>query len=102
MRIKPILTVRDGKATAVERLRTTIRAVERMLELMVREVGDAPAHVSVVHADALEAAQELRDKVSRRVRCAELHLAEFTPVMGAQTGPGVLGLGFYAGDDAVL
>ena len=99
LRIRPILTVKDGKAVAVERPRTKNRAVDRMLELAVAELGDAPAHVAVVHAAAPEAAAELRDEVSRRLRCTELHLAEFTPVMGAHTGPGVLGLAFYAGDD---
>jgi DegV family protein with EDD domain len=99
LRIKPILAVTDGKAEAIEKPRTTNRAVERMLELAVAELGDAPAHVAVVHAEALQAAQKLRDQVSRRLRCAELYLAEFTPVMGAHTGPGVLGLAFYPGDD---
>jgi fatty acid-binding protein DegV len=33
--------------------------------------------------------------VNRRFECAEIHVVEFTPVMGAHTGPGVLGVAFH-------
>lgn len=98
LRLKPILQVTEGRVEVVERPRTRSRAIERMLELMVREVGDAPAHLCVMHADALEAAEELRARVSTRLDCVESYLTEFTPAVGTHTGPG-LGLAFYAGQD---
>jgi len=40
----------------------------------------------------------LREQISSQFDCAELFITEFTPVMGAHTGPGVIGVAFYSGD----
>jgi fatty acid-binding protein DegV len=55
-------------------------------------------HASAFHADALADAEWLRDRLLERISCVEFYLTEFTPVMGAHTGPDVVGLAFYAGD----
>ncbi|MDP3064188.1 MAG: hypothetical protein Q8O40_15690 [Chloroflexota bacterium] len=36
--------------------------------------------------------------MASQFNCAELLLSEFTPVMGAHIGPGLLGLAFYKED----
>jgi fatty acid-binding protein DegV len=63
---------------------------------MAERVGDLPVHVLVHHAGVPEEGEELRAKVAAKFNCAELYLTEFTPVMGVHTGPGLLGLSFYA------
>ncbi len=53
-------------------------------------------HLCVLHAAAVETAQELARALNADGCCAEPPvLAEFTPVMGAITGPGLLGVAFY-------
>jgi fatty acid-binding protein DegV len=64
-------------------------------------LGGRPAHVAVVHADASQEAEALARTLAERCHCLELLLAEFTPVMGASTGPGLLGVVFYPVDHAV-
>jgi len=49
---------------------------------------------AVFHADALQEAQELLEAIRTRFECVESFLAEFTPVMGAHTGPGIIGIGY--------
>ncbi|MCK4331347.1 MAG: DegV family protein, partial [Dehalococcoidia bacterium] len=71
-------------------------AVERMLEIMAQRMGDSKVHVMVHHADELEEAEKLAAEIDSRFNCAELHLTEFTPVMGVHTGPGLLAIAFYA------
>jgi fatty acid-binding protein DegV len=48
-----------------------------------------------MHAGASEEAEKLRQQVAARFDCIELYLTEFTPVMGAHAGPGLLGIAFY-------
>lgn len=99
LKIKPILTVKDGEAHPVTNPRTTLGAMKRMLELMGQKiVKEQPLHVAVMHADALDRAIALRDEISSQFDCAELFITEFTPVMGAHTGPGLIGIAFYSGD----
>jgi len=41
-------------------------------------------------------AEELRQRVAQQFNCQELLVTEFTPVMGAHAGPGLLGIAFFA------
>lgn len=96
LKISPIIYLEDGKADVFAKPRTKARAVRRMLELMGERVGSRPVHAAVMHADALDEANRLRDEVASRFNCVELYVTEFTPVMGAHTGPGLLGVAFWA------
>jgi DegV family protein with EDD domain len=92
LKIKPILTL-ESEMTPVERVRTSKRAFERMVDYArQREASGAGAWV-VQHIQAPDQAAALAD------RCREIfgHDAVFTseigPVLGAHTGPGLLGVG---------
>jgi DegV family protein with EDD domain len=92
LKIKPILTL-ESEMTPVERVRTSKRAFERMVDYArQRETSGMNAWV-VQHIQAREQADALCD------RCREVfgHDAVFTseigPVLGAHTGPGLLGVG---------
>jgi fatty acid-binding protein DegV len=52
-------------------------------------------HAGIAHADVQGEAEELRHSVTERFDPAELLLAEFTPVVGAHVGPGLIGIAFY-------
>ena len=64
---------------------------------MAERVGDCSVHAMVHHADELEEGEKLMAEVGSRFKCTELYLTEFTPGMGVHTGPGLLGIAFYAG-----
>ena len=97
LQIKPIFTVNDGVARPVTNARTMPGAMKRILQLMEGKVANRPPlHVAVMHADALDRAKEMEAEISRRFNCVELFITEFTPVMGVHTGPGVIGVSFYA------
>jgi DegV family protein with EDD domain len=96
LKIKPIVYVADGEVAAFAKPRTKSRAVQLVLEEMARRTSNRPLHVAILHADALDEAEEMRQKVEKRFDCVELYITEFTPVMGAHAGSGVLGVAFYA------
>ena len=99
LKIKPIFTVNGGEAHPVTNVRTNPGAMKRILKIMGQKiVKGQPLHVAVMHADALDRAIVLRNQISSRFDCAELFITEFTPVMGAHTGPGVIGVAFYSGE----
>ena len=99
LKIKPIITITEGEAHPVTNPRTTAGAIKRILKIMEQKVAKGQLlHVVVMHADALDRAKELMGEISSRFDCAELFITEFTPVMGAHTGPGVIGIAFYTED----
>ena len=96
--IKPILQISNGQVTPVERVRTKPRAMNRLLQIMKEKAGQKPVHVNLMHAGIPNEAEEFRDRISEKFDCAELYITEFSPVMGAHTGPGLIGFAFYSDD----
>lgn len=95
LQIKPVLCLTQGTVNVFARPRTQAKAIQAMLDHMAEQVDGQRVHVAVLHADVPEEAKALRQKVAQRFDCAELYVTELTPVMGAHTGPGVLGLVYY-------
>ena len=95
LKIRPLLELSHGEVRNVTRPRTTARATKRMLELMRQRVGSDAVHATVMHADAEAEAVRLRQRVDSEFECRDLSLSEFSPVMGAHTGPGLLGIAFW-------
>ena len=96
LRIKPVFELSQGEVRNVARPRTGRRAAERLVELMRRRVGSGRLHATVMHADVEEAAEALQQRIGAEFPCDELYVSEFSPVMGAHTGPGLLGVAFWS------
>jgi DegV family protein with EDD domain len=92
--IKPIISIKKGKAKLVKITRTSISGVNHMLEMMREKVGNKPVSVIVQHANAMEEAEHMKERVENEFLCSEIYLTEFSPVMGYATGPGTLVLSF--------
>src|SRR2546427_11895985 len=96
LQVKPVLCIRDGLVTPLERVRTFDRALHRIVEL-TREVDRGHGICVIVgHADA-EADAE---RVARELEpvAETLMIQPLGPVVGAHAGPGVGGVGCYAAD----
>ena len=96
LQFKPVLSVENGAVDPLERPRTQAKAVRRILEIMATRVSERPVHAAVVHADALDKAERLRQEVASLFDCWELYLTDLTPVMGTHGGPGVLGMAWWS------
>jgi len=93
LQVKPVLCIRDGLVTPLERVRTFDRALNRIVELS-REVDTGKGLCVIVgHGDA-EADAE---RVARELEpvAETLLIQPLGPVVGAHAGPGVVGVGVY-------
>jgi DegV family protein with EDD domain len=92
LRIKPILTV-ESEITPVERVRTSRRAFERMVDLL-RERAAAGADAWMVqHIQAPDEAAELAERGTEVFGVPPRVISEIGPVIGTHVGPGLLGVG---------
>lgn len=96
LNIKPVFHLYDGQARLYAQARSRGRAVQTMVEAIPKTVERGDLHIAILHADALGEAQELKAQISARFHPIEIYVAEFSPVMGSHTGPGLLGISFYA------
>jgi DegV family protein with EDD domain len=91
--VKPLLHVSQGRIVPLEKVRTTARAAQRMVELAVRAAGDGPADLAVHHLGATDRAEELAERLRERLpRVARLLVSEVGAVIGAHAGTGLLGI----------
>jgi DegV family protein with EDD domain len=99
LKMKPVFSVNGGEAHTLALPRSTESAINNILRLMGRKIIKGKlVHVAVMHADAPEQSQVLKDRIFLRFNCVEIFTTEFTPVMGVHTGPGVVGVAFYSED----
>ena len=93
LQVKPLLEMSSGEIRTIGRPRTRRRATRRLIEATAaRTEYERPIHLSVIHADAEDDANELLRELRNELNCAEAFVSEFSPVMGAHTGPGLLGV----------
>jgi DegV family protein with EDD domain len=92
LKIKPILTL-DGEITPIERVRTSRRALERMVEYMHSRAADGADAWVVQHIRAPDVAERLIERGREIYGCEPAFVSEVGPVIGAHVGPGLVGVG---------
>ncbi|MFD7106843.1 DegV family protein [Streptomyces celluloflavus] len=90
--VKPILQLADGRIELLEKVRTASKAIARLEELAAERAGVGEVDIAVHHLAAAERADALAERLRERVPgLRELHVSEVGAVIGAHTGPGLLG-----------
>jgi len=92
LKIKPILTV-EAEITPVERVRTSRRAFERMVDYMRSRHEDGADGWVVQHIQAPDRADELVARGREIFGSEPVFIGEIGPVIGTHVGPGLLGVG---------
>jgi len=93
LQVKPVLCIRDGLVTPLERVRTFERALNRVVEL-TRDVDRGHGVCVIVgHADAEGDAEKIGRELDSVAET--LMIQPLGPVVGAHAGPGVVGVGCY-------
>lgn len=92
LKIKPILSL-EYEITPVERVRTSGRAFERMVEYLHERQRDGADAWVVQHIQAAEQADRLVARGREIYGCEPIFVSEVGPVIGTYTGPGLLGVG---------
>lgn len=88
LKIKPLLKMYDGNASS-ERIRTTKRAIQRLIRLL--HDASPLEKVALLHTDAPDKADALRQQVQHLLPKGDIPTVNITPVIGAHIGPGAVG-----------
>ncbi|WP_328427695.1 DegV family protein [Streptomyces sp. NBC_00443] len=91
--VKPLLQLEGGRIGPLEKVRTASKAIARLEEIAADRAGSARVDIAVHHLTAPDRASALADRLRARVPgLADLHVSEVGAVIGAHTGPGLLGV----------
>jgi fatty acid kinase fatty acid binding subunit len=90
--VKPILQLVEGQIVGLEKVRTSTKALARLVELTVRAAGRESVDLAVHHVSAPDRAAAVAAQLAEQLpRLKETYVAELGPVVGAHLGPGVVG-----------
>ena len=97
LHILPVLTIDDeGCVAPIARVRGAHMATARIVDMVLPVLQDCHrVHIAIMHAGVPEKADEMERLVREKIDPYEIIRTDFTPVMGAHTGPGVIGLAYY-------
>lgn len=97
LNIKPIIGVEKVRGTYVQQgqARTFTGAVKGLVDIIAKQYAPGSAlRTQVLHSANPEGANILRDEVDRRFKCSWLPLGPMSLVLGAHTGPSMVGVAF--------
>lgn len=96
LKIRPILTVTDGKVAAKESVRTHKRVVQRMVELLeeVLPSGGKFRRLGVIHGMVYDEAKALETQLREKYNPDTLFVNSASPAVGTHVGPGCLGVAY--------
>lgn len=94
LQIKPILHIKDGRLLPFEKVRTTSKAIARLVDLAVQSVSESvkPVSIGIQHAGNREKAQDLAQQLGNKLPGTPIMISELGAVLSAHVGPGALGV----------
>jgi DegV family protein with EDD domain len=97
MKVKPIISINkeNGLVENVGRARGKLKVMLKIVE-MVKESIDSnkPVNIMVHYSDSRDDGEKLKQTAVSTLRCADVFLTPYTPVMASQCGP-VMAISYY-------
>ena len=97
LRVKPLLSLRDGEVHPEERVRTKAMAMERLYQIATSYHN--VQEVALGYSTNPQDAHDLKVRLAAALPQANILVTRVGPVIGAHAGPGVLGLGLLEGEE---
>lgn len=95
LKIKPILELTiEGTIELKEKKRTKSKAIDHLISLYQEKVKDTPHTMFLLYSDNHAEVAEYEAVFPLDAMRKERYLSPLTPVVGAHTGPGVIGIGW--------
>lgn len=95
LKIKPLLHVLpEGTLVPLEKIRTTSKARERLLELLIEDIKDKKVDIFIAYTNNKPDAEVIKQLILAQRADVLVELVPLTPVVGAHAGPGTLGVGY--------
>ncbi|MCW2523167.1 MAG: DegV family protein [Frankiales bacterium] len=91
--VKPLLHIVEGRIVGLEKVRTSSKAIARLVQIAVAAAGSLPVDVAVQHLASAERAAQVSEQLASAIpNLRDLYASEVGAVVGAHVGPGLLGI----------
>ena len=90
LKVKPLLTLRDGKLVLAGVARTRAKAIKRLYDFV--EGFPQVSEIAVSYTTGSEEAEVLAERIKAEFPNVPLYLTRIGPVLGTHAGPGTMGV----------
>jgi DegV family protein with EDD domain len=96
LQMKPILGLEDGKVAAVEKQRTSAKALKRLKELVLEGCPrNTACHITVSHCGGEKRAEQLASELAEEMGLETIPVYEVPPAIVVHGGPGIISVSFF-------
>jgi len=95
LKIKPIITIKEGTMAVANKVRTRKASLEYILQEMSHRMGKELINAAIMHANDLATALEISDKVKGILNVKNLFVEEVSIGIASHLGPGTVGIIAY-------
>lgn len=91
LNIKPILSITaEGEVYSADKIRGQKKAMNRIVELLLQDLGGQPIHLILAYTTGRETAEELKSLIAQHFTLESVHYTHIGPVIGTHVGPGTV------------
>ena len=94
--MKPILGIDNGKVTAIEKQRTSRKALNRLKELVYEQCPKGKSsHITVSHCGGQKRAELLAREFEQALNIQSIPVYEVPPAIVVHGGPGIISVSIF-------
>ena len=96
LKLKPLLELtKDGKVETIEKIRTTTKARQTMIDKFSEEIKNFPdSEAFIAYTSNLADGEDIKKQLIESGVVKDVLLVPLTPVVGCHAGPGTIALGY--------
>jgi DegV family protein with EDD domain len=95
LRIKPIITLKEGTLAVANKVRTRKASLEFIVQEMAERMGGNLINAAVIHANDLAAALDLSEKLEGILNIKDMFIEDLSIGIATHLGPGTVGIVAY-------
>jgi len=95
LKIKPIITLKEGTLAVADKVRTRKASLEFILQEMSQRVGEKLINTAIIHANDLAPALEISENVEKLMNVKDLFIEDLSVAIATHLGPGTVGIVAY-------
>ena len=95
LKIKPIITLKEGTLAVADKVRTRKSSLEFILREMSQRMGRKLINAAIIHADDLATALEISEKIEKFLNVKDLFIEDLSVAIATHLGPGTVGIVAY-------
>ncbi|WP_461207654.1 DegV family protein [Clostridium sp. DL1XJH146] len=99
LQIKPILTVIDGKTAVLSKVRTSKKALAKIIDVFLGDIEKFGFGEAIVHHINCEEEARKVAKLINEMTGKIIEVTPIGPVIGTHVGPGAIGIAYYTKEE---